>query len=260
MTEVKQPVPHTLEPEGSPNQVFDAAFIALVLALLVAMTLGRSLDSAGAIVWDPAPWRFVHDAAKAMLMPLLLVRTYVATGGLGAKGLSARGVGFWVSWAMLLCWVGDLALTREGSNAFLVGLSAFLLGHIGYIMVFKRMAGARSIAPSKQGRRLPMLALLGAVVIGLEMLLWERAGEMAPAVLVYSLVIGAMTYSAWALDPGVKGVKLLAWGAVIFMCSDILIAMNKFYVPFAGAQQLVMITYAVAQWLIAQGIYTLMKR
>lgn len=257
-------VPHTLEPQGSPVQFFDSAFVALLLALLIAMTMGRHVvvdgPAAGSVAWDQETWRFMHDVAKGLLMPLLLLRTYFGTGGFGKSGLSGHGVRFWVSWAMVLCWVGDLALTRAGSTAFLFGLSAFLLGHFGYIMVFRNLAKAHSMPAVASRRRLVVGLTLLAVVIGLGAMLVPGAGEMAPAVLVYSVVIAAMAFTAWTLDPSMRGVKWLAWGAIIFMSSDMMIAFNKFYAPFWGAQQGVMITYAAAQWMIAQGVYLLMKR
>jgi|GEM_PF-1044360 uncharacterized membrane protein YhhN len=262
-------VPHTLEPKGSPNQVFDAAYVALAVALFAAMSLGRRVDLTGdvaVVTWDPATWHFVHDAAKAFLMPILLVRTCVGTGGCRVKGLSTHGVGFWVAWAMMLCWVGDVALTRDGSLAFLIGLSAFLLGHFGYIMAFRRIVQAVNLGVTSLRSRVVVASLLGSVVLGLNILLLEGAGDMAPALLVYSLVIGTMAFTAWSMDAGSggvefrKAVRLLSLGALVFMASDILIAIDKFYEPFSWSHHAVMLTYIIAQWMIAQGIYLLMKR
>jgi uncharacterized membrane protein YhhN len=42
-------------------------------------------------------------------------------------------------------------------------------------------------------------------------------------------------------------------GALLFVISDSVLAVNKFYQPFALAPVLIMITYGLAQLLITQG-------
>jgi uncharacterized membrane protein YhhN len=41
-------------------------------------------------------------------------------------------------------------------------------------------------------------------------------------------------------------------GAVFFIISDSLLALDKFYRPFALASVLIMLTYGIAQWLIVK--------
>jgi len=43
-------------------------------------------------------------------------------------------------------------------------------------------------------------------------------------------------------------------GALIFMLSDTMLAINKFLEPIAYANVLIMITYIVAQYLIVSGL------
>ena len=46
---------------------------------------------------------------------------------------------------------------------------------------------------------------------------------------------------------------LFLTGAVCFVLSDTLLALNKFYAPFPYAAPLVMLTYCAAQYLITKG-------
>jgi uncharacterized membrane protein YhhN len=42
-------------------------------------------------------------------------------------------------------------------------------------------------------------------------------------------------------------------GAICFVISDSLLAINKFYTPFAGAGFFIMLTYCLAQYFILNG-------
>ena len=48
-------------------------------------------------------------------------------------------------------------------------------------------------------------------------------------------------------------------GAVLFIISDSVLAINKFYKPFEGAGIVIMLTYAFAQLLIVAGIIKYIK-
>lgn len=48
--------------------------------------------------------------------------------------------------------------------------------------------------------------------------------------------------------------RYLLTGAVFFIISDSVLAINKFYLSFSGAAWIIMITYVLAQWLITEGL------
>ncbi|HEY5946985.1 MAG TPA: lysoplasmalogenase [Kofleriaceae bacterium] len=120
---------------------------------------------------------------------------------------------------------GDIALLGKSSGAFLVGLAAFLLGHIAYIVGFAQLAAPHSW--------LDVRALI-PLVIGLTALrlLWPRLGDMRVPVIAY--VIAIITMMAAALAAGRASAVphdnriLLVAGAALFFVSDLAVARDKF--------------------------------
>lgn len=81
-------------------------------------------------------------------------------------------------------------------------------------------------------------------------------GEMKIPVMVYASVIVVMTITA-LLRYGytsIQSFSLVFGGAIMFMISDSLLAVNKFLNPFAYAGFWIMATYCLAQFLIVKGI------
>ena len=50
-----------------------------------------------------------------------------------------------------------------------------------------------------------------------------------------------------------KAARLMVAGALLFVLSDSILAIHKFYMPFALAGTMIMLTYGCAQYLIVQG-------
>ena len=75
-------------------------------------------------------------------------------------------------------------------------------------------------------------------------------------VMFYIAAIAAMGWLATAryLDVQTFGAQLAMIGALLFMVSDSLIAINRFRHRFAGAQIAILSTYYVAQLLIAHSV------
>jgi uncharacterized membrane protein YhhN len=67
-------------------------------------------------------------------------------------------------------------------------------------------------------------------------------------VIVYGLVISAMLL--FALHAGATD---YAVGAVLFVLSDSILALNKFHTSFLLAGSLIMLTYGLAQYFIVTG-------
>ena len=118
------------------EQSVDAALLTVVLALFTASAFGLTELPGGATSWEPREWKGVHDAAKALILPLLALRLGLALSGRENADLTLRNR-VWA--AMALCWVGDIALTFSGDTAFLIGLVSFLLGHVMFIMAYRHM-------------------------------------------------------------------------------------------------------------------------
>jgi uncharacterized membrane protein YhhN len=81
---------------------------------------------------------------------------------------------------------------------------------------------------------------------------------MAIPVAAYIVVILTMAWQAWDQWDQLRARwTLLAFiGAVLFVISDSVLALNKFGEPFYAARALTLSTYYAAQWLIANSNYT----
>ncbi len=133
----------------------------------------------------------------------------------------------WLLWGLSLCLLGDLFLAFTGwPRAFLLGLIAFLLGHLCYLVAF--------LSLGDWGGGLFWLGLLATTVAsgGALLWLWPHLGRMRGPVLAYLLMITLMLWGAWLLlsDP-----QLPAWaralsfgGALSFYLSDLFVARQRF--------------------------------
>ena len=157
---------------------------------------------------------------------------------------------------LVLSLVGDVALLWP-QQGFLPGLVAFLLAHLAYLVAFSREVtfGARPAA-------FAAYAVLAAVVLAV---LWPGVpGGLRAPVVAYVLCLAAMaaqTASVWlvARQRGVAAGELVlarrsAWGGALFLCSDALLAFNRFHTPLPVAGLWILGTYWAAQWLIASAL------
>jgi uncharacterized membrane protein YhhN len=128
------------------------------------------------------------------------------------------------------------------------GMLSFLLAHLFYIAAFLIEAQPRFKA-------LLVLPLLIYAAIMLSVLL-PRLGKMRVPVAVYILAITAMAAIASGRHIKVQSSKTLLalCGALLFVASDSVWAVNRFVKPFKAAQAVILSTYFVSQWLIAMSV------
>jgi uncharacterized membrane protein YhhN len=81
-------------------------------------------------------------------------------------------------------------------------------------------------------------------------------------VAVYIVVILAMGWQAWERRAalGTPGAMLALGGAILFIISDSILALNKFGYPFHVGRFLNLTTYFAAQWCMAMSIPRELKR
>ena len=140
---------------------------------------------------------------------------------------------------------GDIFLMLP-TDRFISGLLSFLVAHLFYIAAFT-FEGARSPGVLVA---VPLL-IYGALMLRI---LLPHLGSMKAPVLIYMLVILIMAWQAlnrWMATPAEQGSALALAGALLFVVSDSLLALNRFKGRFRGAQAYIMSTYFTAQWLIA---------
>eukprot|EP01102_Stenamoeba_stenopodia_P004150 TRINITY_DN1432_c3_g1_i1.p1 TRINITY_DN1432_c3_g1~~TRINITY_DN1432_c3_g1_i1.p1 ORF type:complete len:240 (-),score=25.62 TRINITY_DN1432_c3_g1_i1:244-963(-) len=155
----------------------------------------------------------------------------------------------WIRLGLLFCAGGDVLLEIEPIFAlgFVAGLVSFLIGHICYVVAFYQ--GTQKIAIL---RAVPLYIY----ALGLFFYLKPKIpSELTWPVLAYALTIGTMGFRALARlgndNCAVSSQKRAALGAILFILSDSLIAINRFETPIPHAHVYIMITYYLAQFLIA---------
>jgi alkylglycerol monooxygenase len=149
--------------------------------------------------------------------------------------------------ALAFSLAGDVALMLPG--LFIPGLVAFLIAHLCYIALF------RADAPWFASRR-ALAATLAAAGVMYGVLFPSLDPVLKIAVACYAVVIALMAAQAIGRAVVLRDAASIgvAVGAVFFMLSDSLLAINKFAMPFAGAQFWVLSTYYIAQVLIAHNV------
>ncbi len=189
----------------------------------------------------------VRYFTKPLLMPLLMLAYYMEVKPLGLfSRILLSGLFF--------SWVGDVLLMLEYLNGsfFIGGLLSFLTAHLMYIRYFAKTS---SVNEPYLKRRPVMLLVIVAYVIELMYILWPYLGEMKLPVLIYGSVIGVMlAFALWQIGKlDKKAALLFTAGAAFFVLSDSLLAINKFRSQFPFAGMAIMLTYCLAQYLIARG-------
>lgn len=150
--------------------------------------------------------------------------------------------------------LGDILLMIRGADLFIPGLGSFLIMQVLYIFTFR--IDVRSSLKNTGFMQAAIPFLLFAVV--LYAILFPKLPDavMRIAVAIYAISIAFMAWMAW-LRKGFVSTKSFAYvflGAVLFMISDSLIALDRFLLPIPFNTIWVMGTYSAAQYLIVMGI------
>lgn len=195
----------------------------------------------------------LHFIAKPLLMPILAVVFYQYTR------LSFNSLHKKIFIALLFSWLGDVFLMFVFKHElfFLAGLGSFLVAHIIYIIAFRAITfkEIKAILPQKWWLLLPLVAYFILLVSSFFSLV---PMDMKVPVAVYSLTIAVMVVMAINRYGRVndKSFSMVLGGALLFMFSDSIIAVNKFsfqdQMSYAGVA--IMLLYCVGQFYIVKGI------
>ena len=158
--------------------------------------------------------------------------------------------------ALLASLLGDtiLMFADKGALFFVLGLIAFLLAHILYILLFVRITPSGKAFDKKKYR---IGSLLVAVYLAIFLsYLMPHLGTMLLPVGIYGITISLMLILAWRYSLSITNPadKMVILGAILFVCSDSILAINKFVNPVNGTSILIMCTYIPAQFLLVSGI------
>ena len=191
----------------------------------------------------------LRSIIKPLLMPLLIAFFIFQTKDFISP------LKKWIILALIFSWAGDVLLMFESINGnfFIFGLVAFLIAHIFYILFYENVI-------RKEGLRKNYWWFIPVIIyyIALIYILSPHLGDMKLPVRIYGIVISYMLIQA--LQTGrIKNpcaATLMIAGAVLFITSDSILAINKFYESFEYAGMAIMLTYGIAQLLITLGAVT----
>ncbi|GAA4832830.1 lysoplasmalogenase [Algivirga pacifica] len=177
------------------------------------------------------------------------------------RGVSLIYLG--MMFAFFFSWLGDVLLMFQQVNPFffVTGLGAFLVAQCWYVFTFLRLnEGQKEVGLLKQKPWwiIPFLIVGG----GLYWLLYPGMGEVLKvAVLFYEASILGMALTAFNLKtgPNKAAAQRIFIGALLFMSSDSVIALNRFFTEIAYAGYFIILTYIAAQYLIMTGVLKLIK-
>jgi uncharacterized membrane protein YhhN len=141
--------------------------------------------------------------------------------------------------------LGDVALLGRTARAFMLGLGAFLVGHVAYAVGI-----AQIVPPSRWLPEAHVLAVLPVVVaIGAMIQLWPKLDALKLPVIAYVVAIVVMVIAAYATHD-----RMIAVGATLFFASDLAVARERFLARDFRNKLYGLPAYYAAQLLIAWAI------
>jgi len=201
-----------------------------------------------------------NGALEMVCKPLIMI----TLGGYYFSSTSRETLSMSLVLAILFSLCGDvlLMLQQKENSFFMFGLLAFLFSHVCYVLTYRQHAnqddgqGLQGIQKARFSFPF-ILAGTGRVVI-----LYPFLGNLKIPVMLYALVLIVMVLNALFRygHTHVRSFWMVFAGAVLFMASDSLLAINKFLNPIDKGVFWIMITYVSAQFLIVQGLIEHHKR
>lgn len=151
--------------------------------------------------------------------------------------------------SLFFSWLGDCVLMFKGEMHFLGGLVSFLIAHILYIYVFTQQF---------KWQKMVYLSIFAILLYGIglfSLILPKTSTEMRIPIIIYASILLLMVITSSGRKGAVstQSFTYTFVGAILFMLSDSLIALNKFAFPLEGAILAIMITYLLGQYFIIEG-------
>ena len=148
-----------------------------------------------------------------------------------------------ISIGLFFCLLGDSFLLLE--TFFIYGLVSFLIAHLIFLFAFIKWQGW-------QWRPKIILVLL-PITAAIFIFISKDLGDLYIPVIIYLIIILLMSWQGWAmsLNPKLKQHRFLGLAVSLFLFSDALIAINKFSYNFLFSGALILSSYWLSIYLIA---------
>ncbi|MAD04474.1 MAG: lysoplasmalogenase [Pseudoalteromonas sp.] len=136
--------------------------------------------------------------------------------------------------------LGDVLLALDTGQLFIGGLAAFFVSHAFYII---------TMLPIKNWR-LDVVFLYLFLAIIVFCLFYPNLNDLLIPVIFYMLVLTIMASFSWMTD---KSNGFLVLGGAVFVISDSILGLNRFYLEIAYADIAIMGSYYLAQFCLVIG-------
>lgn len=204
----------------------------MIRSFLTGATLVFSFLYIFFIPADPELYKIFMKLIPMMLIILLAFQT---------KTIFSQTYKKFILYGLFVCMIADAAIYW-----FLAGLITFFVGHIFYIFAFRHIS--RKPVPKWAG---VLLLLYGAF-----MAVWIAGAQFQTNNVLLGLAI--IAYIIITLIMGWQAIRtripLAIIGALLFIFSDSVLAIDRFIEPVPYRDAFVMITYYAAQFFIAKSI------
>lgn len=183
----------------------------------------------------------------------LLVLSLIIFVASEKRGLLSRSSKTLFLAALFFAWCGDIFLMIRGADLFIPGLGSFLIMQWLYISIFQKQTNRALRTGYALFRFIPFLVVAAILFVLLISRIFDPI--LLTAIAIYMISISAMAWLALLRYSFVPRYSFLCVfsGAVLFMISDALIAINRFITPIPFEVLSIMGTYAAAQLLITLG-------
>jgi uncharacterized membrane protein YhhN len=217
------------------NELFLKSYIGLSIVYLLLVFLGQ----------EQLAW-FI----KPFLIPFLLLGVFFY-GSFPSKKFLLTALAF--------SWIGDIILLFSDKHEvyFISGLIAFLISHVVYTLAFSKQLKVRN----RKNKAIFWIGVTVIIIYLLTMLtiLLPYIENLKVPVFIYAMVISTMLLFAYKgffywQEPANWYILL---GAILFVCSDSILAFDKFNAKIMHGSFFIMVTYLLAQYLIVKGILSL---
>lgn len=210
-------------------------FTVLFIVILCIELICGSIESLQAL----------HYFSKPAILISLIIFFYIESSN-DSKSLKRM-----VLMALVFSLLGDVFLmfVDQSPNYFMLGLISFFLAHLFYCWVF---FNHRNPNTNPTG----LIIVLTIFALGLFYLLKENLGDLLLPVIFYIIIILIMVITAFLRQSKVsqKSFIYVFLGAILFVISDSILALNKFYMPLKLSSLSIMLTYGLAQFFIVIGL------
>lgn len=203
----------------------------ILLSFVIAVLYGGG--------WYPDYGQTVSAIIKGSAVGLLAIFVLVSTQSLNH---------FLLFLALAASVAGDVLLALPIENAFVKGLSAFLVAQIMFIILYLKNRASLEDLSAARTRGAALLWAVAAVAL---FILYPHLGDLLVPVCVYTAaLVGMATAALLSKFP----VKLVGLGAILFVISDSVLGARQFLNMPDFTGYIVWSTYYMAELLMTLGV------